>query len=151
LRNRRILIVGDILHSRVAHSNIKLLTRLGGEITLLAPPMFRQSTSLGQAQAISSYDETEGAYDAVMCLRIQKERIDKEEIMRDEDFFTAYGLTTKRLLQLGKNCVVLHPGPANIGVEIEKEVLMGPKSLVMQQVRNGVFLRAALMDLVLGR
>lgn len=149
LAQKRILIIGDVVHSRVAHSNIKLMSKLGAEVTLLAPEPFRMQASLGQRWSISDYEDCAGDYDAVMCLRIQKERMSQEGGFSDREFFEQYGLTNKRLERLGKNCVVLHPGPMNLGVEIEDQVAYGPRSLIRQQVKNGVLVRAALMEFCL--
>lgn len=151
LFNRRILIIGDIAHSRVAHSNIRLMSRLGAQVTLLSPEEFRLQCNLGQEESISSFNECTDNYDAVMCLRLQKERMAHGFGFGDQEFFDQFGLTLKRLERLGSGCVVLHPGPMNCGVEIEASVAHGPRSLMRQQVKNGVLVRAALMEFCLSQ
>lgn len=145
LSGRRVLIIGDLAHSRVARSNIKLMTRLGAKLTLLAPPVFELAEE-SSARTIFSFSDVDGPYDAVMCLRMQKERMITGCAMTDGDYFSQYALTSKRLEHLGKDCVVMHPGPMNCGIEIDYAVANGPQSLILQQVRNGVVVRAALLE-----
>ncbi len=146
LVGKKILIIGDLAHSRVAHSNIKLMLRLGAELTLLAPDAFQLHGQHGNVRSCAHFDDVDDAYDAVMCLRMQKERMAQGFGITDEDYRARYGLHRARLLRLGKNCVVLHPGPMNLFVEIERDVAYGPQSLIAEQVKNGVLMRAALID-----
>jgi aspartate carbamoyltransferase catalytic subunit len=144
LRHKRILIIGDLAHSRVAHSNIKLMKRMGAQITLLAPDEWRMPET--DLRSISSFKQCDGDYDAVMCLRIQKERLPEADSFIENAYFFHYGLNSERLSKLGKNCVVLHPGPMNLGLEIDAEVASCERSLIEQQVKNGVLIRAALIE-----
>lgn len=144
LHNKRILIIGDIAHSRVAHSNIKLMTRLGAKVSLLSPPSFAsQDHSL---EALTHFNDVEGNFDVAMTLRIQKERLVGGCQMSDDEYFKAYGLDLSRFLELGKNCVLLHPGPMNIATEISANVVCHPRSLIRRQVKNGVNIRLRLMQ-----
>jgi aspartate carbamoyltransferase catalytic subunit len=146
LCRKRILIIGDVAHSRVAHSAIKLMQRMGAEITLLAPDVFRLKKSMGTARSIASFDDCDGDFNAIMCLRIQKERLAHDYGWSDEDYFFHYGLTKERFNSLGKGCVVLHPGPMNVGVEIDELVANSSSSLIEEQVKNGVLIRAVLIE-----
>lgn len=149
LVGKRILIIGDIEHSRVAHSSIKLFNRLGAEVSLLAPQNFLQQKNLGQQNNFTKFLDVQGEFHAVMCLRIQKERIRHEAMSSDGQFFRDFGLTSDRFAMLGRNTVLLHPGPHNAGVEIAQELVEHPRSLIRQQVRNGVVIRAALIQFLL--
>lgn len=145
LAGKQVAIVGDVLHSRVAHSNIKLMARLGASISLIAPNIFKMTNCRGPIQQLSAYEEINEEIDVVMCIRTQKERLNG--LCFDEsDFYKNYGLTIDRFLKLGKQCIVLHPGPMNLGVEIDQVVARHPRSLINQQVQNGVLVRAALLD-----
>lgn len=143
LENKKILIVGDIAHSRVARSNIKLLNRLGALVFMLAPKSYKIESNIGVN--INSFGDINGPIDAVMCLRLQKERILKEQLMVNEEFIASYSLTLERFLSLGDHCVVLHPGPVNLGVEMADEVKNHSRSLILEQVKHGVSVRAALI------
>lgn len=144
LFKKKILIIGDVAHSRVAHSNIKLLKRLSAEVILLAPQALRLRHDLGQDLEVSSFSAVPGEISAVMCLRLQKERL-IGGLSSDLDL-TDFCLTMPRLLRLGTKSLVLHPGPMNLGEEITKEVALCPKSLIYRQVENGVFVRAMLIN-----
>lgn len=146
---KNILIIGDVAHSRVAHSNIKLMSRLGANVSVLAPKPFQITENLGQKQSLLSFSECSGEYDVVMCLRMQKERMIDGCLMSDTDYFYNYGLTLTRLFKMGPQCMVLHPGPMNVGVEIDLAVFNHPQSLIQKQVENGVLVRSALLDLCL--
>lgn len=146
LVGKKILIAGDIAHSRVARSNYKLMTRLGAQLSLLEPPCFKSASFIPKTVArYGQFEETSGDFDAVMMLRIQKERQGDAIQLRDSEYFELYGLSEKRLRSLGEKCVVLHPGPMNLGVEIEAKVAYGERSLIDVQVENGVYMRAALI------
>lgn len=147
LKNKRILIVGDVRHSRVAHSNIKLLKRLFAEVVVLAPAPF-QMDSL-EIPHLSSFDDVDGPIDAVMCLRVQKERLSQS--FHESEFVRDFMMNIERFRALGENCVVMHPGPMNIGIEISDEVATHQRSLIKKQVHNGVFVRAALLEHCLQR
>lgn len=143
LSRRRILIIGDSKHSRVAHSSIKLFRRLGANVTLLAP---RELLDIDcPFEHFNSFKEVEGQFDAVMVLRIQKERLDRECKIDDTEYFYHYGLSLERFLNLGKKCVLMHPGPMNIGIDIETGLYEHPRSLIRRQVQNGLSIRTELL------
>lgn len=144
LKGKHIVIVGDVAHSRVAHSNIKLLLRLKARVSLLSPPSL--SIKHPECQTVSNFCELKGPFDAVMVLRIQKERLMSASEMSDEEYFNRYGLSEKRFLALGENCALLHPGPMNAGVEIDASLREHPRSLITQQVKNGVLIRMKLIE-----
>lgn len=149
LSGRTVLIIGDVVHSRVAHSNIKLMTRLGARVIILAPPIFSETLALGQTRMIRSFDELDEQVDAVMCLRMQKERMEKT-LISDQEFSRQFAMTTNRFKSFGSQCVVMHPGPMNLGVEIDEAVAYHERSLILSQVRNGVVIRSAMMAHCLG-
>jgi aspartate carbamoyltransferase catalytic subunit len=140
LYDKRILIIGDVAHSRVAHSNIKLMNRLGAKICLLAPMQFQHHSWAWQ---ISSWDQLESQFDAVMCLRVQKERL--EEAFHEQTFINEFKLTAERFDRLGPGCMIMHPQPINFGIEIERDLFQSTRALIMEQVKYGVLVRAALL------
>jgi aspartate carbamoyltransferase catalytic subunit len=143
----RLVMAGDIRHSRVARSAIKMLGLLGiGEIRLAGPPEFvpGESTTAG-TQVYNDLDSAVRGANAIMMLRIQKERISGLDIPDAAQYHREWGLNRERLDLADKNCVVLHPGPMNRGVEISSEVADSPQSLIRRQVRNGLHTRMALL------
>jgi aspartate carbamoyltransferase catalytic subunit len=143
----RLVMAGDIRHSRVARSAIKMLRLLGiGEIRLAGPPEFvpGESTTAG-TQVYNDLDSAVRGANAIMMLRIQKERISGLDIPDAEQYHREWGLNRERLDLADKSCVVLHPGPMNRGVEISSEVADSPQSLIRRQVRNGLHTRMALL------
>ncbi|MCP4745905.1 MAG: aspartate carbamoyltransferase catalytic subunit [Desulfobacteraceae bacterium] len=151
LEGLKVAIIGDIAHSRVARSNCVGFTKMGSQVTLAGPPtMIPQGIeSLGVRVAPTVDDAIEGA-DAVMMLRIQKER-QKDTLMSTEREYARYfGLNLKRLERAKPDVLVMHPGPMNRGVEIDPEVADGPYSIILDQVTNGVAVRMALLLLVSG-
>ncbi len=144
---KTIVIAGDLRHSRVARSNIALLNMLGAAEIRLASPEAMKIRPLPPGNLVE-FDDLDSAMpgaDAVMMLRIQKERISELEIPHGDAYYRQWGLNEKRLALAGADCKVLHPGPVNRGVEIASSVLDGPQSLVLQQVRFGVYVRMAVM------
>jgi aspartate carbamoyltransferase catalytic subunit len=144
-------IVGDIRHSRVAHSAYSAFTALGlGELRLIAPAALMPAS--GEFPAAKRYHTPEeglrGA-DVVMMLRIQRERMAQAEIPDGEEYFARYGLTEPRLRLARPDAIVMHPQPMNRGVEIDSEVADGPQSVIRDQVRNGVAVRMAVLESVL--
>lgn len=146
-----LVMAGDIRHSRVARSNIRLLTLLGiGEIRLCGPESFMPSLD-GLAdrdipvRVFDSLDEAVTGANAIMMLRIQKERISTTPIPDADEYHEKWGLSAKHLDLAEPGCRVLHPGPMNLGVEISPEVTDGSQSLIRRQVRNGVLTRMALL------
>ena len=152
----RLVMAGDIRHSRVARSNIQLLTLLGiGEIRLCGPeaflpPLESLAEDSSRLKIFDSLDEAVSGANAIMMLRIQKERISDTPIPNSENYHGSWGLTPQRLGLAEPGCRVMHPGPMNLGVEISREVATGPQSLIRRQVRNGVHVRMALLHHLLG-
>lgn len=145
-----ITIAGDIKHSRVARSGIALFKKLGVKAIRLAGPIELLPTDeVEGVELYANLDEAVTGADVVMMLRIQRERFVQLDMPDDSAYFEAWGLTEKRLGLAAPDCVVLHPGPANRGVEIASEVADGAQSLIRQQVKNGVFARmSALLALL---
>ncbi|MFB9068648.1 aspartate carbamoyltransferase catalytic subunit [Pseudofulvimonas gallinarii] len=148
----RVLIVGDIRHSRVARSNIKLLRLLGvGELRTAAPPSLR-AADLSDPDIVH-FDALGPALegcDVVMTLRLQKERMQGANIPDGEHYFRQWGLTPERLALAKPDAIVMHPGPMNRGTEIDGAVADGPQSVILEQVGNGVAIRMAVLETVLG-
>lgn len=147
-----VLIVGDLAHSRVARSNVYLLTTLGATVTLVAPSALMPSdVSDWSARTLHDFDEAlDTEPDAVMMLRIQRERMPEALLESVQGDVTDFCLTSKRANRLPKDSIVMHPGPMNRGVEIAPEVADSPRSRVLHQVRNGVALRMAALFEVKG-
>ncbi|HEX2753325.1 MAG TPA: aspartate carbamoyltransferase catalytic subunit, partial [Alphaproteobacteria bacterium] len=145
LEGLHIAIVGDILHSRVAHSNLHLLKKMGATVACVGP---QELMPLG---VDGMQDMAEGLKnaDAVMVLRIQKERLTQTLSFTEEDYFKTYGLTLEKLLLAKPGAVILHPGPMNRGVEIDAALADDPaRSLITTQVEMGVAVRMACLDLL---
>ena len=140
-----VAIVGDIRHSRVARSNTRLLPRLGVTVRLSGPPELMPDEGGGQ-----DLESALRGADAVMMLRVQRERLDEDFGDGPGEYLARYGLTAKRVALAASHAVVLHPGPMNRGVEIADEVADGPRSLILDQVANGVAVRMAVLDLLVG-
>jgi aspartate carbamoyltransferase catalytic subunit len=154
----QIAIIGDIMHSRVARSNTHLLTRLGAHVRVagprtLIPPHYDKLIEDGEGSlnVCGSIEEAIAGADAIMMLRIQKERMSEAFFPSIKEYSIQYGLTLGRLGLADPDCIVLHPGPVNRGVEISSEVLDGSRSLVLDQVANGVAVRMAILFLLVGR
>ena len=145
-----IAICGDIAHSRVAGSNLILLPRLGANVRLIAPPALLPQKLPDGIASYSSMEEGLKGCDIVMMLRLQKERMQAGLINSDRDYFRQYGLTSARLALANRDALVMHPGPMNRGVEIADEVADDPqRSLILEQVYNGVPTRMAVLELLL--
>lgn len=146
-----VLVAGDLNHSRVTASSVALLKKLGvGELRLAAPPGLEAPADV--AQGAVSFDRLEDALagvDAVMMLRIQRERLGVAEAPEAGAYHRAWGLTPERLALASPGCIVMHPGPMNRGVEISPEVADGPQSVIREQVANGVWVRMALLKALL--
>jgi aspartate carbamoyltransferase catalytic subunit len=147
----RVAIVGDSLFSRVARSNIELLTKLGAKVTLVGPPTLVPDTftSLGVSIA-RSIDEVLGEVDVVNLLRIQHERQKKEFFPGTGEYTARFGLTKTRAQRLGEGCLIMHPGPMNRGVEIDSDVADSGRSVILDQVTNGLAVRMAVLYLCSG-
>lgn len=151
LDGARIAIVGDILHSRVARSNVLLLKTLGAEVTLVAPPTLLPFGVDGWDCA-STYDldSVLPDVDAVMMLRVQAERMQAAYFPSAQEYSRLYGLDSRRMSMLPEHAIVLHPGPMNRGMEISADVADSPRAVMVEQVANGVSVRMAVLYLLLG-
>ncbi|WP_038070043.1 aspartate carbamoyltransferase catalytic subunit [Thermus scotoductus] len=150
LEGRKIAIVGDILHSRVARSNVELLPLLGAEVWVAGPPTLLPQ-SLPGARLTPHLDEALAEADAVMVLRLQKERMEAG-LIHLQDYIAHYQVTEKRLRKAKPQALLLHPGPMNRDIELEGTLADSERSLVNRQVRNGVAVRmAVLYHLLVGR
>ncbi|MCC8247290.1 aspartate carbamoyltransferase catalytic subunit [Saccharothrix luteola] len=146
LRDRRIAIVGDVLHSRVARSNVHLLTALGADVTLVAPPTLLPVGVANWPVTVSHELDAElPSLDAVMLLRVQAERMHGGFFPSAREYSIAYGLSERRLKLLPEHAVVLHPGPMLRGMEIASAVADSPRAAITDQVRNGVHVRMAVL------
>ncbi|MGM0452112.1 MAG: aspartate carbamoyltransferase catalytic subunit [Thermodesulfobacteriota bacterium] len=151
LAGRRLAIIGDIAHSRVARSNIIGFTRMGAEVTVAGPPtMMPPGIDRLGARVAENVDAALEDADVVMMLRIQKERQQRFLIPSEREYAHRFGLNRERLKQLRPDALIMHPGPMNRGVEIAPEAADGPHSVILDQVANGVALRMALFYLVAG-
>ncbi len=147
----RVTIVGDVLHSRVARSNVRLLSTLGAEVTLAAPPTLLP-LAVGTWPCAVSYDlDAElPKSDVVMMLRVQQERMTAAYFPSVREYSRRYGLDVARMARLPEHAIVMHPGPMNRGVEIAAEVADSVRSTIVEQVANGVTTRMAVLYLLLG-
>ena len=147
----RVTIVGDVLHSRVARSNVLLLSTLGAEVTLAAPPTLLP-LAVGSWPCAVSYDlDSElSKSDVVMMLRVQQERMTAAYFPSVREYSRRYGLDAARMARLPGHAIVMHPGPMNRGVEIAAEVADSVRSTIVEQVANGVTTRMAVLYLLLG-
>ena len=151
----RVVIVGDVLHSRVARSNVELLDTLGAEVVLVAPPTL-VPVGAGTWPCDISYDLdatlADHRPDAVMMLRVQRERMSSAGggfFPSPEEYSRLYGLDPNRLAMLGERTIVMHPGPMNRGLEISAQAADSPRSTIVEQVANGVAVRMAVLYLLL--
>lgn len=147
----RVVIVGDVLHSRVARSNVWLLTTLGAEVTLVSPPtLVPQNVSQWPVRVLYDLDEAlADGPDAVMMLRIQLERMNAAYFPSEREYSRHWGLDAVRAATLPRDSIVMHPGPMNRGLEISAEAADSPRSTVLEQVTNGVSVRMAVLYLLL--
>jgi aspartate carbamoyltransferase catalytic subunit len=148
LEGLKVAICGDIRHSRVAGSNMKLLPRLGAELRLVGPPSLLPADT-GGIEAFTDLDEGIAGADVVMMLRIQRERMEESVSGSLADFHALYGLTRERLDRAAPGALVMHPGPMNRGVEIESELADDSRrSAIREQVETGVAMRMAVLDVL---
>ncbi len=150
----KIAIIGDVLHSRVARSNIHLLTKLGATVSIagpgtLVPAEFGELVEQGLRVEKQIEDAIEGA-DVVMILRIQRERQDAAFFPSMREYAVHFGLKPKHLERAAADAIVMHPGPINRGIEIASEIADGSRSLILDQVANGVAVRMAVLYLLAG-
>ncbi len=141
-----VTIAGDIRHSRVARSNISILKKLGVRAIRLAGPVdLLPDEQLEGVEVFDNLDQAVTGADVIMMLRIQRERFDESGLPDDDSYFKSWGLDRERLGLASPNCVVLHPGPLNRGVEIAPEIAESDRALIREQVRNGVYTRMAVL------
>jgi len=150
LKGLRVAIVGDILHSRVARSNLWLLAKMGASVVLCGPPTLIPPGIEAMAPVTYRIDEAVEGADVVMMLRIQMERMSGAFFPTTREYHRYFGLTEERVRRAKKDVLVMHPGPMNRGVEIASEVADGPYSVILDQVTNGVAVRMAVLYLLLG-
>jgi aspartate carbamoyltransferase catalytic subunit len=149
-----VAVVGDVLHSRVARSNVLLLNTLGAQVVLVAPPTLLP-VGLDTWPCTTSYDldavlgGAHGDLDAVMMLRVQAERMNNAYFPSVREYSRRYGLDGRRLALLPDHAVVMHPGPMNRGLEITADAADSPRSTIVEQVSNGVAVRMAVLYLLL--
>lgn len=149
---KRVVILGDIAHSRVARSNIHLLRKMGASVAVCAPPTLLPPVpeTLGVDYAYRP-EELLGDADVVMALRIQLERQNRMQIPSLSEYSAFWGLSRERAKLLKPGCIILHPGPVNRGVELDTEIADGPRSVILDQVFNGVLIRMAVLATVIDR
>ncbi|CAN2239217.1 PyrB Aspartate carbamoyltransferase, catalytic chain [actinobacterium SCGC AAA044-D11] len=147
----KVAIVGDILHSRVARSNVLLLTKLGAKVTLIAPPtLIPVGIKDWDVDVSYDFDSAIKKVDVVMMLRVQSERMADSFFPSEREYSRGYGLDIARLNSLKESAIVMHPGPMNRGLEISAESADSHKSVVLAQVSNGVLIRMAVLYQLLG-
>ncbi len=147
----RVTIVGDVLHSRVARSNVLLLATLGAQVTLVAPPtLMPYAVDTWPCRAGYDIDAELRKSDVVMMLRVQQERMSAAYFPTVREYRRRYGLDSSRMALLPEHAIVMHPGPMNRGVEIAAEVADSDRSTIVAQVANGVTVRMAVLYLMLG-
>jgi aspartate carbamoyltransferase catalytic subunit len=146
----KVAIIGDILHSRVARSDIAALKTLGcKEIRVIGPEnLLPKNLDVGGVKVYNSIEEGLLGVDVIIALRIQKERMKSHQVPDGEDFFNKWGLTINRLQLAKPDAIVMHPGPMNRGVEISSEVADGVQSVILQQVTFGIAVRMAVMSII---
>lgn len=147
----KIVIVGDLLHSRVFRSNLQLLTKMGSRVIVTGPPtLIPPSIEKLGAEVVPTMDEAIDSADVIMMLRVQKERMRGAFFPSIREYFRLYALTRQRIERANPEVIILHPGPLNRGLEIDSEVADGPYSLILNQVTNGVAVRMAILYLLTG-
>jgi len=147
-----VTIIGDVMHSRVARSEIEALTKLGvAEVRVVGPRTLipRDIEAMG-VRVLYRLEDALPDSDVVIALRLQRERMQGALLPSEGEYFSHYGLTSKRLALAKPDALVLHPGPINRGVEIASDVADGPRSVILEQVANGIAVRMAVMALALG-
>ena len=147
----RIGIVGDILHSRVARSNVLLLTALGATVVLIAPPtLIPIGVESWPVEISYNLDAEISSLDAIMMLRVQGERMNDAFFPSEREYARDFGLGAQRLKSLKKEAIILHPGPINRGLELSAASADSPQSVILEQVANGVAVRMAVLYLLMG-
>jgi aspartate carbamoyltransferase catalytic subunit len=145
-----VAIVGDVLHSRVARSNVLLLSLLGAKVTLIAPPtLLPIGVESWPAEVSYDFDSVIPHVDVVMMLRVQQERMTDLFFPSAREYSRYFGLNSERMSQMKKGAIVMHPGPMNRGLEISAEVADSARSVITEQVTNGVSVRMAILYVLL--
>lgn len=151
LNDVRVAIVGDVLHSRVARSNVLLLKKLGAEVVLVAPPtLLPVGVETWGVKVSYSIDEVINDVDVVMMLRVQRERMDDLFFPTEREYSRNFGLNQERIQSMRDKAIVMHPGPMNRGLEISADGADSARSVIVEQVANGVSVRMAVLYLLLG-
>jgi len=147
-----VAIVGDILHSRVARSEIHALTALGAKEVRVIAPKTLLPTAVEKLGVTPYTDAADGLkdVDVIMMLRLQRERMQGAHIPSEQEYFNLYGLTPEKLARARKDAIVMHPGPMNRGLDVDSAVADGPQSVILPQVTYGIAVRMAVMALILG-
>ena len=144
-------IVGDVMNSRVARSNVKGLLAMGASVTLVGPhTLVPRSASAWGATIVHDLDEVIGDVDVCYLLRVQKERQSEQLFPSDREYAACWGLDSKRLHRMKPEALVMHPGPMNRGVEISAEASESERAIILDQVANGLAVRMSLLYLMLG-
>jgi aspartate carbamoyltransferase catalytic subunit len=150
LAGKRVAVVGDVLHSRVARSEVQALTLLGAEVLLCAPPtLLPPAVERWGATVVHDLDEVLPSLDALYLLRVQRERMHRAFFPSTREYARFWGADRRRLEQLPEHAIVLHPGPMNRGVEITGDVADSDRSVIVEQVTNGIAVRMACLYLLL--
>ena len=150
LKGLRIAIVGDVLHSRVARSNVLLLSMLGADVVLVAPPTLLPVGVENWPATISyDFDSVIPNVDAIMMLRVQQERMSDLFFPNSREYSRYFGLNSERMSVMAKHAIVMHPGPMNRGLEIAADVADSARSVIVEQVTNGVNVRMAILYVLL--
>ena len=151
LEGLRVAICGDIAHSRVVRSNIWLLTKMGSKVVVCGPPtLLPERIAAMGVEVTTDFDEALEGADVVMMLRMQLERQGMSLFPSIREYFRLYGLDAKRLARAKPGAIVMHPGPMNRGVEIASDIADSDRSVILEQVANGVAVRMAVLYLLLG-
>ena len=151
LNGVRVAIVGDVLHPRVARSNVLLLKKLGAEVVLVAPPtLLPVGVESWKVKVSYSIDDVISDVDVVMMLRVQRERMDDLFFPTEREYSRNFGLNFERIQSMKEKAIVMHPGPMNRGLEISADGADSARSVIVEQVANGVSVRMAVLYLLLG-
>ncbi len=137
----KVCIVGDIAHSRVAHTNLKVMKRLGMQVFVSGPEEFKEDT-----YEYIDFDTAVKTMDVIMLLRIQHERLAGDMVISKEDYNKQFGLNSKRVKEMKENAIIMHPAPFNRNVEINDDVVECEKSRIFKQMENGVYVRMAVIE-----
>ena len=146
LKGIHVAIVGDILHSRVARSNVMLLSKLGAEVSVVAPPtLLPVGIESWPAKISYDFDDLIPQVDAIMMLRVQSERMNELFFPNAREYSRYFGLNSDRVKKMKKESIIMHPGPMNRGLEITADVADSARSVIVEQVSNGVSVRMAIL------